>query len=251
MMKIHSQNLNEKVGGRKGNILWHGRAWLYNDKQSSHVMSAEWVLFTHFCHFKIGILDEEPLSLSFACFLFAVWLNFDIHAWHAPLRKFFRVEGYEDRELSFSWHDNGLYWNLWTPSMEWSKVKHGRRQGAFHPVDFIFGKTKYSEIPISECNVEVPMPEGVYPAKIRLLEAQWKRPRWPFTWLRSRRAEVTPLKPIPFPGKGENSWDCGEDATHSMICSADTVEEAIGKMVASVMRDRMRYGGSKWRPQTV
>jgi len=132
--------------------------------------------------------------------------------------------------------------------MEWSREKHGRRQGAFHPIDFIFGRTTYSEIPISDHKVEIPMPEAVYPATVRLVEAQWRRPRWPFVWYRVRRAEVTPDKGIPFPGKGENSWDCGEDATYSLTCVASTVEESIGKMVESVMRSRLRHGGPKWRP---
>lgn len=252
-MRMHTQNLNERPGQPDGSIIRHGRAWLYGDSHSS-LAHAEWVVFTRHFHFNFdlgGRGDDDMLGVSVACGLFAFWLIINPPRLHARLLKFFRVEDYEDRTFSLSFHDRALYWNLWTPSMEWDKKKHGRRQGAFDPLDFIFGRTKYSEIPISEHVVEIPMPEGPYKATVKMAEARWRRPRWPFIWTRLRRAEVTPLMPIPFPGKGENSWDCGEDATHSMTCGAETVDEAIGKMVASVMRDRRRNGGENWRPQAV
>jgi hypothetical protein len=45
---------------------------------------------------------------------------------------------------------------------------------------------------------------------------------------------------IPHNGKGENSWDCGDDGLWG--CGGDTVEEAIGHAVSSVLRSRRRYG---------
>jgi hypothetical protein len=54
--------------------------------------------------------------------------------------------------------------------------------------------------------------------------------------------------PVPFPGKGENSWDCGEDASYGFGCAAETLEEGIGKFVASKLRDRGRNGGRGWTP---
>jgi hypothetical protein len=69
--------------------------------------------------------------------------------------------------------------------------------------------------------------------------------------LRRIRAKITPDTPIPFPGKGENSWDCGEDATHSMTCNATNEQEAVAKLVASVLNDRYRHGGKNWRPAAV
>ena len=54
---------------------------------------------------------------------------------------------------------------------------------------------------------------------------------------------------IPVPGKGENSWDCGEDATFSLSCPSTTISEAIGEMVKSCMRTRERYAGLDFKPE--
>lgn len=56
-------------------------------------------------------------------------------------------------------------------------------------------------------------------------------------------------KPIPVPGKGENSWDCDDDAIHSSHGPHSTVHQAVAALVASVYRDRTRYGsGPEWQP---
>lgn len=251
-MKSHAQNLSERPNPGKWSIVRDGRVWFYGSGHNC-LAHCEWhLLSNHFgLSFNLGHSgDEDLLSFHFGCGLLAIWLILNPRHLHARLLKLFKVEDYEDRQLSVSFHDSAMYWNIWTPSMEWNKQKHGRRQGAFHPVDFLFGRTKYSEVPIREERVEIPMPERSYPATVKLCEAQWRRKRWPLVWTRVRRAEITPDTPIPFPGKGENSWDCGEDATHSMTCQAYSSSEAIGKMVASVMRSRMKYGGENWRPQT-
>ena len=93
----------------------------------------------------------------------------------------------------------------------------------------------------------VPMPERAYPASVKLFESTWKRPRWFAS--RMVRAEVKIEKGIPFPGKGENSYDCGDDALFGLTCKADTVEQAIAETVESALRNRRRYGGSvDWQP---
>ena len=52
------------------------------------------------------------------------------------------------------------------------------------------------------------------------------------------------------PGKGENSWDCGEAATSGMSFGTDTVflHDAVGAAVALCLRDRYKNGGYGWRP---
>ncbi|HEX5426636.1 MAG TPA: hypothetical protein VFW94_24200 [Candidatus Acidoferrales bacterium] len=251
MAKLRVQNLNEKPTGN-GTILRHGRAWLYGGGHRT-LAHCEWVFFTHFCgvNFTLGGRgDEDCISFSLACWLFSFWFALDWTWLQNVLLAAFSVEKYEDRELSLSWHDGAFFWNLWTPSMEWSKAKHGRRQGAWHPVDTIFGRNIYEEVPIRESRIEIPMPECPYPATVKFYEARWRRRRWPFGWKRFLRADITPDTPIPFPGKGESAWDCGEDAMHSLTCTSTTDWEAIGAAVQSVMRSRIRYGGMNWRPAT-
>lgn len=57
---------------------------------------------------------------------------------------------------------------------------------------------------------------------------------------------------IPIPGKGENSWDCGDDA----ICGVGyeppmTLDQRITTLVADVLATRLRHGGPNWRPALV
>jgi hypothetical protein len=137
---------------------------------------------------------------------------------------------------------------------------------SWSPAMTLFGKEKYWEEELSVHDACVPMPESVYPVKVTLFLAHWKRPRLPWgRTMRRARVLVSPNEygrppsgddpgsgSIPTPGKGENSWDCDQDGTCSMTCEATTVEEAAASMFQSVMRDRRRYGsGFSWRPVKV
>lgn len=58
---------------------------------------------------------------------------------------------------------------------------------------------------------------------------------------------------VPVPGKGENSWDCGEDGTQSILFGVDTpirtYVDAANAFQASVQKTRLRYGGKDWMPE--
>ena len=97
------------------------------------------------------------------------------------------------------------------------------------------GRSKYSERDIETVRVNVPMPEGDYPATVQLDQAVWKRPRWPFAQ-KIHRADIELDKPIPIPGKGENSWDLDEDAIFSLTTPAKTPQEAVDALVRSAMK---------------
>ncbi|HXI16285.1 MAG TPA: hypothetical protein VNM48_07925, partial [Chloroflexota bacterium] len=86
-----------------------------------------------------------------------------------------------------------------------------------------------------------------------IFESTWGRRRWPHWPLTRRmvRADVQVPEGVPHPGKGENAWDCGEDATYALTCAEQTPEAAVGRLVESVLRDRRRYGGDQWRPQAL
>lgn len=51
---------------------------------------------------------------------------------------------------------------------------------------------------------------------------------------------------IPFPGKGENSWDCGDDATYGF--GGASIESAIARILEDTKKTRLRHGGTNWRP---
>src|SRR5690606_25314615 len=79
--------------------------------------------------------------------------------------------------------------------------------------------------------------------KASLYISTWKRPRWPFaTRIRRVQIDMDKDEQIPVMGKGENSWDCGEDATYGITVAADTIEAGVAKLVESILRSRRRYG---------
>lgn len=118
-------------------------------------------------------------------------------------------------------------------------------------LDLLFGRAVYEEETHLRDVVEVPMPEGKYPAVVYVKRVRWKRQRLPARWYWRNTIEVG-KGGLPFPGKGENSWDCDDDATHS-ITFAVTVrreepEVTAMKAAANAMETRLRRGGRRWVP---
>jgi hypothetical protein len=229
----HFQNLNDLPGDRQGSMLRTGRAWLYLDH---YVFRVEWHFF-HWTFCKLGVAfgDYED-SITFTCSnpLFSLYLGLE------GVRPGLFPEG---RECSLAIHDNALWINPWSRSDEW----HARdpwwvRGLTLHLDDLLLGTSTHTRRILRTQSILVPMPEGTYPATATLFESTWKRPRW-FTE-RLVRCDITVPGGIPMEGKGENSWDCGEDAVYSLTCPAHTIEEAIGQLVTSVLRSRQRYGGA-------
>jgi hypothetical protein len=117
-----------------------------------------------------------------------------------------------------------------------------------HYLDILLGRQKYSDVKIgSPVDVEVVLhPDTTmlgrkYIARVQMVDASWKRARWP--WTRTiRRAEIECIPPIPEPGKGENSWDQDDDAVYSLTCAAANPSEGVEKLIASVQRERQKYG---------
>lgn len=98
--------------------------------------------------------------------------------------------------------------------------------------------------------------EGPYVLSLRKSESTWKRPRWPVT-KRSRSYEWSVVSNpegrmgLPVPGKGENSYDCEEDAISGGSIAAHSVDDAAGKIIGTVMRDRTRRASPAWTPGPV
>lgn len=159
------------------------------------------------------------------------------------------VERGQDREISVGWHDDRLRYCIWVGSMaSWSRRApwcRWWRQGSLVPLDLIFGRERCKTVLLAEnIATRVPMPEAVYPAVAKVEAYTWTRPRWPF-WPLSRTRVSAWLdipKGIPHAGKGENSWDCGDDGLFGI--GGDSVDAAIANAQSSVTRDRKRYGSA-------
>lgn len=257
-MNFHWQNLNDKPGGRQGPGWIHGRAWLrLTDDYRGSGLNWCWALGRFDCHasFEFTQSEEVGIKFSFAIpFLLALYVTIYGGPFSWAARKLlpeYTWENGQDREVSLRVFSGAIWWEVWRDNMAGTGPRTKRwRHGNFNPLDFFLGRQKYSERDVSITSAVVPMPERSYPCTVRLFESTWKRPRWPFPQQRIRADVDCKANPIPFPGKGENSWDCGQDATYSLTTQASTVEEGIAAMVETVMRSRRRHGGSvNWKPE--
>lgn len=155
--------------------------------------------------------------------------------WHGSCRWLPR----ERKTTGFSIAPDWAMMSIWHDDSGWTKDRFKWQHVSFSPSDVLFGVNKYSErdIEIATRAVEIDGVEHVL--DIKLFESTFKRPRWP--WAKKVvRADITPRVPITIPGKGENSWDCGDDAIHSLMTPCDSVDEAVVKFVADVLGARKR-----------
>jgi len=238
-MRYHSCNENTFKDKPVGSILFAGRNWLTIKKRTFH---SEWYLLHKAtsnlaCKIEWGSGDgNDGIMLHIAIpKLFSFYVSID--------RIFGRIFYHpnEPRETGFSFHHGAFYFypfskvNSWTRNDNWFSKYH-----SLDIVDFICGRNRYTEEDVTPwSDIVVAMPEGNYKGKIKLYTGTWKNR---FRTLRIRRAEIEMEEGIPFPGKGENSWDCGEDCTWGMTCPANTEYEAIASLIQSVLRNRRVYG---------
>lgn len=265
-MRFHWQNLNDKPGDRQGSGVRHGRAWLHFGERGA--IGWCWQFFSRSLSVSLGAEASDGTGLKFSICLGVISLYVHAHgclfAWIAEkILPWYEVELqgrmlriHKDREIRFSVYEWGLQYTIWKDWRDgWSSTDAKWRDGIFYPLDLIFGRHKYSERELSAFDVEIPMPEKSYPATLKMVETTHKRPRWFGTRRIRASIEIKRVDDkwtgIPFPGKGENSYDCGEDASSGFSCLASLPEEAIGKFVESVLRSRRRHGGSvNWLPES-
>lgn len=253
-MHFHWQNLSD-TPGRERRGFWYGRAWLHLEENGRRVVRFEW------CHGKPGLAlelrldrDDREACLHVAGLGFSYHLGYDgLPAWLLARLPFshnrtrYKYEGSE-RNIGVRVFDNAVWLSFWQDAMSWQHDDpwwYSGRLGLDDIANAIFGKVKYSTRDLEVRDIEIPMPERSYAAKATRQLARWTRPRWPWRPFSKERISVTVDIPggIGMPGKGENSYDCGPDALFGMGTNAQTVEDAIGNVVASVFRTRLKYGG--------
>jgi hypothetical protein len=243
-VRFHSQNLNERRDGSTG-IPHHGRCWLNVGRGRNELeFRFEWALWHPTRLFSIG-LESDGETGGFLARWGVIPATFYLgiplpRTWEA-----FKRWRYSDRnvfDIYLDMESGSLRWQFGGSTMGWSSKTPKWKDGSFDIPDFVLGKTKYTEGEPEVHKVQIPMPEGAYDAVIEMSTDTWKRPRWFAT--RIRRCHTKIDIGIPFPGKGENSWDCGEDCSYGVSGPAETIEAAIAMNVESVLRSRRRYGGS-------
>ncbi len=234
------QNLSRDDG--EGELPLHGRARLSWREVVAFRFS--WNLRSRFAHAYFDVdRGDAALTLSIALPPVALWFSVESWRFLHPL-----TERTRDRSVSLKFHDGCLWWRAWADPNTWSSKTPRWRDGNVSVVDLLLGREHVSSepdgVPVS---VLVPMPEGTYAGTCHISRIRRERPRW-----FSSTTHVAQLKldePVPVPGKGENSWDCDEDAIYSMSCEARTPAEAVAELVKSALRSRERHGSLDWRPE--
>lgn len=158
---------------------------------------------------------------------------------------------YEDRRIGWSFHDGTVWWEHWVDPHSWHRSTPKWQHGNFNVADRLFGRHKFESVTREvHAGVPIPMPEGSYPATIRLTYDTWTRERQIFgyplpkvRWGCSIDVDPDPVtgKPvrIPYPGKGG-----GSSGTDNLSASARTVADAVTVMVGHVLKERIRRGRS-------
>ena len=230
-------NLNDLPGNRKGSPFFYGSLILNILSLRFHF---EWCLKSRSCG---SYLKFEPFDDG----------DITFHVSFPPISLYFTVDGaipksnimlkLNNRKTGWSIHNWKLWVSLWENVMEWNSTdpKWWSFSICIDPRIWLFGDTVYKQNIIENRIVSVPMPEKCYDVNITLSEDVWYHKRT--KWLNKKllRAHCTMKEPIPHPGKGTDSWNCGLDGLYGLTTTATTFEEAIGKIVETVLTKRRRY----------
>lgn len=109
-------------------------------------------------------------------------------------------------------------------------------------LDWIFGRERQEKAAVSMKPIAVELDGRRYEGTWTLERWATTRPRWPWIYGVRLSSWIAMPNPPQFAGKGENSWDCGDDAIYGMGSKATTAAEATGEYVKAVLRYRERYG---------
>lgn len=255
--RLRWQNLNEGPDGQPKGWPHHGRCWLW--RRDEVVLRFSWDLWSRFCGVSIGSDDEDGgIALFAALPPVAFWLTLP-----APLRRWLdtpfwarwneRHGGHKGshrytalKMADVSVHDWTLFWSFLCFDWGWSRQMPRWMSGSWRPGRTFFGRWIYETKMLEQRAIVVPMPEGEYRGEAELRQAV-RGHRFSPLKHRNIEVEIRLEQPIPYSGKGENSWDCGLDGLHGMSCQARSIEDAIGRVVASVLETRRRRGDpAKW-----
>jgi hypothetical protein len=190
---------------------------------------------------------DHDVTISFCPWLFSLYVSLSAR-WLGKVVNRILKGDYEGRNISIAVHDSAIWGEIWQKENTWSRDDKWWQRWNWHPLDTFFGRMRHSVLSETVTAASVKFPEGDYPLEITMKQEKWKRPRLPWASVLLTRAHIECEKGVPIPGKGENSWDCDEDATYGLTCPANTVDEAIAAFAKNILRTRRRHGGEGWAP---
>lgn len=252
-LDMHWQNLDERPGDRiveheaSGSLLREGRLWVREHGGSyDERLALEWHLSPKMPGFFLQLGGMEPdLTVHLCGPVGSAYVTVPFGYERAELfQKLAGVERYERLAVaSLRFHHGSLWWKVMSSVDSWSSQTPRWRDGSFSFRDAILGDSRYeSERLKGPEDIVIPMPEGSYRWRVSFERVTRRRRFLPNEEFVRFNAECHEGHQIPIPGKGENAWDCGPDAIFSTSAPGRSVSDAIGHVVASALRDRMRRG---------
>lgn len=192
--------------------------------------------------------DDDGWNFSLKCLLFSLYLGLEGFPLWRPTRTCIATwdnnrefQLVDRREFDFSIYDWTIRLTPWGQWGEWASQDPWWVRGISLDLKrAVLGRTHYHKRELQSREIQIPMPEGNYPAIATLTENTWKRRRW-FADTRLF-VDVSIPRGIPFAGKGENSWDCDDDGLFGYSSEGPSFEKAIAKGVESVLESRRKYG---------
>lgn len=240
--------------------------WSFGDRKSISIEIAGWKSSPHIIFQADGDEGDIMFSISIGIAIYISFAGFIPRSWYPTYESSYSQSKIpESREFSIKILDGSLWWDFWV-SEDWASYTRNKtwRKGAFHFVDLIKGKHDYRRIDSGRQQFYLPFLEGIYNVEVIKWDRTDSYKRWPtskmITW--EVRAGYYDEKlqwkdrPVPVEGKGENSWDCDEDATWSMSFPGapykkdiNTPYDAALYFWHSMMKSREQRGSSKWTPK--
>ncbi len=232
---FHWQSLADRPGQWK---YAHGRCWL---AIFSYFFRFEWTLWSNHLHAYTEVGgDEDQLQVSLAIPPFAFWLAMQV-PWKSWIRRWVPER---TRTMKLSMFEWSISLVLWERDGEWRRADPWWIRGASLDLkDFFLGKSKYTSTETApQQRIRVGLDNRTYEGTAKFERATWKRPWW-FTLTRdSVWINMDQGHGLPHAGKGENSYDCGDDALCGFGVNGTCVEAAIQHGIETVMEYREKYG---------
>lgn len=132
------------------------------------------------------------------------------------------------------------------PVGRWLRDIKRNKQVTLFRGDWILGKPRHT-LEVLEEGIPIVAEVGQWDGDSYRGTAKHTRRTWKrrFSTKVSAGYEIDMQEGIPFPGKGDNSWDCGDDAYFGF--GGDTIEGAVSHIIEEVKKRR----GANWRPSEV
>lgn len=240
---FHTTNDNERPGGRRGHIFWHGRATLGLGPRRP-TLQASWHHGEVHADAVIYLnRDDGEVTLHFGVpggqYWFRIadlpsrwlaWLPFKSH------RTEYNYMG-GHRSIGIRTFGGAIRLSLWNDDYEWRSGDPkwwDIRVGLDDVANLLFGRDRYSTETLEEREVDIPTLEGPVPAKAKRTLSRWTRPRWPWAPFSKERLGVT----IDIPGGVETDH---KGPMFAMSTSATSIAEGIGQVAGEVVYRRGQY----------